>query len=298
MSDLELITIDTGDLRFTARAAGPVDGSVVLLLHGFPDRAATFDGQLAALAAAGFRAIAPTMRGYEPSSQPADGDHSLVTLADDVVAWMDELDVERAHVVGHDWGAATTYLAITRHPERFERAVTLAVPPTPRIPDAVRKVPKQILLSWYMTFFQLRVVADRIAAAKEHALIRWLWSSWSPTLDAPDDLRDVFAQPGVLRSALAYYRQNATPPLLLGLRQNEATVIASTSVPTLVIHGEDDRCLDRRLFDHAVVEADFSGGVRREMLPGAAHFLHLEQPDTVNELILDWLNGGSSAGGE
>ena len=291
MTEIELIQIDTGDLRFTARTAGPDGGPVVLLLHGFPDRAATFDAMIGALAAAGFRAIAPTMRGYEPSSQPADGDHSLVTLADDVVAWLDALGIDRAHIVGHDWGAATTYLAITRHPERFERAVTLAVPPTPRIPEAVRKVPKQILLSWYMTFFQLRFVADRIAAARDHALIRWLWSSWSPTLDAPDDLAAVFAQPGVLRSALAYYRQNATPPLLLGLRENDATVIAATTVPTLVVHGAEDRCLDRRLFEHAVVEDDFPGGVRREMMPGAAHFLHLEQPDEVHRLVLDWLNG-------
>ena len=291
MTEIELIQIDTGDLRFTARTAGPDGGPVVLLLHGFPDRAATFDAMIGALAAAGFRAIAPTMRGYEPSSQPADGDHSLVTLADDVVAWLDALGIDRAHIVGHDWGAATTYLAITRHPERFERAVTLAVPPTPRIPEAVRKVPKQILLSWYMTFFQLRFVADRIAAARDHALIRWLWSSWSPTLDAPDDLAAVFAQPGVLRSALAYYRQNATPLLLLGLRENDATVIAATTVPTLVVHGAEDRCLDRRLFEHAVVEDDFPGGVRREMLPGAAHFLHLEQPDEVHRLVLDWLNG-------
>ena len=291
MTEIELIQIDTGDLRFTARTAGPDGGPVVLLLHGFPDRAATFDAMIGALAAAGFRAIAPTMRGYEPSSQPADGDHSLVTLADDVVAWLDALGIDRAHIVGHDWGAATTFLAITRHPERFERAVTLAVPPTPRIPEAVRKVPKQILLSWYMTFFQLRFVADRIAAARDHALIRWLWSSWSPTLDAPDDLAAVFAQPGVLRSALAYYRQNATPPLLLGLRENDATVIAATTVPTLVVHGAEDRCLDRRLFEHAVVEDDFPGGVRREMMPGAAHFLHLEQPDEVHRLVLDWLNG-------
>ena len=147
MTEIELIQIDTGDLRFTARTAGPDGGPVVLLLHGFPDRAATFDAMIGALAAAGFRAIAPTMRGYEPSSQPADGDHSLVTLADDVVAWLDALGIDRAHIVGHDWGAATTYLAITRHPERFERAVTLAVPPTPRIPEAVRKVPKQITMS-------------------------------------------------------------------------------------------------------------------------------------------------------
>ena len=96
---------------------------------------------------------------------------------------------------------------------------------------------------------------------------------------------------GVLRSALAYYRQNATPPLLLGLRENDATVIASTTVPTLVVHGAEDRCLDRRLFEHAVVEDDFPGGVRREMMPGAAHFLHLEQPDEVHRLVLDWLNG-------
>lgn len=290
----QTIELEVGELSFSARVAGPDDGELVLCLHGFPDGPGTYVHQFDALGAAGFRVVAPTMRGYEPSSQPSDGDYGVTTLADDVVGWLDAFGVERAHLVGHDWGAVVTYVVAAQSPQRLASAAALAIPPLSRIPDAVRKVPRQLQRSWYMTFFQIRGVAERAVRAGDWRLIRRLWADWSPDFELTDDewsaLRAMFEQPGVLESMLAYYRQNATPPVLLGVKDHPAMALTEIVVPTLILHGARDGCMDRRLFDHAVVAADFTGGVEVVELEEAGHFLHLEQPEQVNDLLLAHLD--------
>lgn len=293
MTTIRRETLAIGDLTFSMDRAGTPGGDVVVCLHGFPDTSATFRHQLAALADAGFDALAPTLRGYEPGSQPADGDYDVMTLAGDVIGWLDALDVERAHLVGHDWGAVITYVVAAHHPERLLSATALAIPPLPRIPDAVRRVPRQLLRSWYMTWFQVRGIADRSARAADWRLIRRLWRSWSPGYEMTDDewvgLRATFEQPGVLPAALAYYRQNATPPLLLGLRTTPAMAPTPIRVPVLIAHGADDGCMDRRLFAPSIHLEDFPAGVEHVEIPDAGHFLQLERPDAVTDLILDHL---------
>ncbi|MEM7323823.1 MAG: alpha/beta hydrolase [Actinomycetota bacterium] len=287
------ITLEAGGRRFSASRTGPANGPVVLCLHGFPDSPDTFRHQVGPLADAGYQVIVPTLRGYEPSSQPADGDYSLITMAGDVTGWLDHLDAPAAHLVGHDWGAAIAYTAGTAHPERLRSITAIAIPPLTRIPDAVRRVPKQLILSWYMTFFQLRLVAERAVSANDWWLIRRLWRRWSPgyAMSATEwrDLRQRFEQPGVLGASLGYYRRNATPPILLGLRTTEAMSRHEIPVPTLIIHGDADGCMDRRLFDHTIEPADFPAGVQRVELPGAGHFVHLEQPDRVTRHLLEHL---------
>ncbi len=289
---MEQTILSVGDLEFTANVAGSSADPAVILVHGFPDTPSTFRHQIDPLAAAGYRVIAPVLRGYEPTSQPADDDYSLMTLAGDVVTWLDALEVDRAHVVGHDWGAAITHVASARWPERFLTATTIAVPPVGRIPAAVRRVPKQLLLSWYMTFFQLPV-AERAVVAKDWGLMKRLWSAWSPGYTMSEDewleLRSTLAKPGVLTAALSYYRQNATPPILLGLRSTEAMDLIDVAVPTLMINGADDGCMDSKLIDHATKTSDFSAGHRRLEVPDAGHFVHLEAPEAVNVAIIEHL---------
>ena len=290
------ISLEAHGLTFSARVSGPTDGELVLLLHGFPDNADTFRSQMTVLGDAGYRCIAPTMRGYEPSSQPIDGDYSLMTLANDVVGWLDFLGSDRAHVVGHDWGAAVTYVLAAHHGQRVQSATTMAVPPLPRIPDALRHVPRQLALSWYMTFFQLPGVPEAAIQAGDATLLRWFWRKWSPATAMPDSVVASFRRPGVVASALEYYRQNATPQLLLGLHSNPATEIKAAGTPMLVLHGDQDGCMDARLFAHTVLAEDFPLGLRRETLAGVGHFLHREAPDQVNTLLLEWLGEHGSAG--
>ena len=234
------------------------------------------------------------MRGYELGSQPTDGDYSLPALCSDVVAWLDQLQAPRAHLVGHDWGAAVAYVAGAAHPERFITITVLAIPPLTRIPRALRHVPRQLLLSWYMTWFQLPVLAERSVTAKHLWLLQRLWRQWSPELDlATVDwarVRAAFEQPGVVARALGYYRQNTTPLILLGVRRTAAMGNSVISVPTLIVNGTADGCMDRRLFVHTIDEADFPAGVSHVELDGPGHFLQLEQPDEIAKLILGHLD--------
>ena len=290
------LTLAANGLQFSALEAGANNDPVVVCLHGFPDSPATFEPQIEPLVDAGYRVIAPTLRGYEPSSQPTNGDYSLDALADDVVGWLDDLDVTNAHLVGHDWGAVITYIAAARAPDRFRTATTLAVPSVTRIPEAVRRVPKQLLLSWYMTFFQLRGIAEAALTPSDWWLLRRLWHRWSPGYTIGDAhwaaLREQFEQSGVPKAALAYYRQNASPPIMLGLKKTKAMRLNEVPVPTLIMNGAADGCMDRRMFHHAVQSTDFPAGVERIEVPGAGHFLHLERPDAVNTALLQHLSTG------
>lgn len=264
-----------------------------MCLHGFPDTPATFRHQIEPLVEAGYRVIVPTLRGYEPSSQPVDGDYSVTALADDVIAWLDELNIDKAHLVGHDWGAVVVYATAARHADRVLTATAIAVPPLARIPAAVRRVPKQLLLSWYMTFFQLRGLSERSLRQREWWLLRRLWRAWSPGYTMSDtewnELRAQFEQSGVLTASLSYYRDNATPRILLGMTSTPAMELTEVPVPTLIVNGADDGCMDQRLFDAAIRSSDFPGGVQQVHVDQAGHFVHLERPALVNDLLLKHL---------
>ena len=207
MTEPEAGVLHHGPLRFSTLSLG--EGPLVLCLHGFPDNARSFRHQLPVLAEAGFRAVSVTLRGYEPSSRPEDGDYSPDALASDVIAWLDDLGVDRAHLVGHDWGAAIAYTIGGASPERFLSLTTMAVPHSGRFLAEAMLHPKQLLLSWYMLFFQLRGIADYMVERKDYRFIERLWRSWSPGWDFPEEiLEDVIGTlrtHGVKQSALAYY---------------------------------------------------------------------------------------------
>lgn len=289
---MEQIVLSASGLRSSAYALG--SGPVVLCLHGFPDDARSFRHQLPALADAGFRAIAPTMRGYEPSSQPdasASSYHPL-RVARDVVAWSRELSDEPVRIVGHDWGAVATYLALALAPERFVRAATIAAAPVHVVQSAPWRLPSQLRLSWYMFFFQLRGIADRAVARDDFAFLERLWRDWSPgwRFD-PSELEAVkstFRQPGVLRAALSYYRALFNPFLADSVALSRLAR-KPCAVPLLAITGASDGCMDTRLHD-MLDPALFPGGLRVERIDGAGHFAHQERPDQVNALLIDWLS--------
>ncbi len=287
----DTITLKASGLTFSALVQG--EGPSVLCLHGFPDDKRSYRFQLPALAAAGHRAVAPTLRGYEPSAQPVDGDYHIVRMAEDVVGWIDALGEERVDLVGHDWGAVIGYAAAALAPERLRSLTTLAIPHPGRLQrEGIRKLPSQILKSWYMIFFQLRGLADWAVEARDWALIEKLWRDWSPGWEPPaEDLAHVkatLARPGVKRAALAYYRA-AFDPRSAAARQTARLLASPIHVPTLALTGERDGCMDTRLHDLTLRPEDFPAGLRIERIRGAGHFFHQEKPEEVNRLLLDWL---------
>lgn len=286
--------VTVGALRFPVREAGPADGFPVLLLHGFPDSHHSWDAQLLALGNAGYRAIAPALRGYAATAIPDDGDYFLTTIANDVTDLMDALSLPRAHLVGHDWGAAIGWLAVAAFPERFVSFSSLAIPPVGGMLKAISRYPVQLRNSWYMAFFQLRGIADHVLARDDFAFIERLWRDWSPGWAWPEEnmarVKETFRQPGVARAALGYYRHlfNVFAPQS---RRGQALIRQKIQAPVLVLQGRSDGCMDARLAAASVLPAQFVQGIRVEVVDGAGHFLHQEQPEKVNALLLDFLRG-------
>ena len=291
MPEINAIELSHGELTFSARSMGA--GPIVFCLHGFPDNLHTFDTQLPALAAAGYQAIAPAMRGYEPSSQPMNREYSADAIASDLFAWADQLGAEQFHLVGHDWGAIVAYVAAAMAPERLKSLTTMAIPHTASFAQGLKKVPSQSLKSWYTNFFQLPALPEYFAQRNEWALIRKLWRDWSPSFELTADdwngLRSTFEAPGVLDASLSYYRQNVSLPKVLGWVKTPMNSLKSIPVPTLALTGEEDGCIDTRLFDYTMDAENFPKGIRVERLAGVGHFLQREDPERVNELLLDWI---------
>ena len=284
----ETITLAHAGLAFSAQAHGT--GPVVLLLHGFPDTPATFAHQLGALAEAGYRAVAVRMRGYEPSSQPEDGDYHAVRMAEDVVAFAAALSEAPVHLVGHDWGANIAYAAASLAPERFASLVTMAVPHPVRFGEAFAANAQQQARSAYILAFQTPGFEAQILA-DDCAYLEALWRAWSPGWDIPAELlgamKATFREPGVAQAALEYYRQafdTASPAAL----ETAALFTKPITVPTLGICGADDQCIAQDVFMGAMRESDFPGGLETRAIPGAGHFCHAEAPDAVNAALLDW----------
>jgi pimeloyl-ACP methyl ester carboxylesterase len=276
-------SIDANGLTFGYLAEGPADGPLALCFHGFPDSAWSYRHLLPALAESGYRAVAPWMRGYAPTSIPADGRYAGASLVADAGALHQALGGdERAVIIGHDWGAQPAYGAASRWPERFARVVTLALPPGRVFGSGLLNY-DQLRRSWYMFFFQ-SPLADMVVGADDLAFIGRLWEDWSPGYDATEDLvhvREAIGAPEHLAAAIGYYRSSlgGAPPDP-ALAEEAAALGRPPSQPSLYLHGRDDGCITSELAGHV------PGAI---VVDDAGHFLHLEQPDLVNSRIVEFL---------
>jgi pimeloyl-ACP methyl ester carboxylesterase len=282
-------TVTANGLEMAYLEAG--DGPIAMCLHGFPDSAWTWRHLLPALADAGFRGVAPWLRGYAPTAIPADGYYQNGALVRDVNALHDALGGDGdAVIIGHDWGARAANGAAAFAPARWRRVVTAAVPP----PGAVAQgflTYRQLRRSWYMFFFQ-SPLADMVVAMNDLAFIDGLWSDWSPGYDATEDLqhvKDALRDPAALTAALGYYRATFQPELQTpDLAAEQAAVDATPPQPQLYLHGRDDGCMGIEVADTSPQYLTAEGS-RYEAIDGAGHFLHLERPDLVNKLIVDFV---------
>jgi pimeloyl-ACP methyl ester carboxylesterase len=287
----EQIDVTANGLRFRALSDGPADGPLALCLHGFPDSAWTWRHLLPELASAGFRAVAPWLRGYAPTEVPSRPSYGVGALVADVEALHDALGGDaRAVLIGHDWGAIAAYPAASFAPERWSRVVTMAVPPPAAMGDTFLRY-EQLKRSFYVFLFQTPI-AELAVGADDLAFIDGLWRDWSPGYDASGDLplvKDALRAPANLSAAIGYYRAT------LGAAPPDPAYAAETAAPTtppqptLYLHGENDGCLGVDSARGAL--GALSPGSRAEILAGVGHFLHVERPDVVNRLVVEWLGG-------
>jgi pimeloyl-ACP methyl ester carboxylesterase len=271
-------TLTANGLTFAARTCGD-EGPLALCLHGFPDSAHTWDSLLPELAAAGFRAVAPWTRGYAPTEIPADGDYSGAALTTDANALHDAFGgTSDAVLIGHDWGAMTAYAAASLAPDNWRRVVTMAVPPPQAAGNAFFKY-AQFKRSFYVFLFQTPL-AEMVVSTADLAFIDNLWRDWSPSYDGTADLVNVKASlrdPANLAAAIGYYRAMFT----------SGFAGTAPTQPTLYLHGTEDGAFGVEGVRDTL--AELSADSRVEIIDGVGHFLHVEKPDAVNKLILDWV---------
>jgi len=255
-------------------------GTPVVLLHGFPDTSALWRHQVAALTAAGFRTIAPDMRGRGRSDRPpAVGDYALSKIVGDVTGIMDALRIERAHIVGHDWGAAVAWGVAMFAPERVDHLVAISVgAPGAAGPPSLEDLQK----SWYRIVFLFEGVAEDLVSRDDWYLLREMLQGGG---EAFDHYVANLAEPGALTAALNWYRANL--PLERLIPAGPRPQFPQVSAPTMGVFGTDDLYLTEAAMTNSFSKV--TGPWRYERLEGVGHFIPLEAPDQLNRLLLDFL---------
>ncbi|MCV7231895.1 alpha/beta fold hydrolase [Mycobacterium branderi] len=295
------IDVHAPAVELKALTWGPSDGPIALCLHGFPDTAYSWRNVAPRLAESGWRVVAPFMRGYVPSAIPSDGSYHIGALMDDALRVRSAAGgSDRDVIIGHDWGAiaATGLAAMPDSP--FTKAVIMSVPPAAafrplgRVDDRfrlLRELPRQLMRSWYIMYFQLPWLPERSASW----VLPRLWRQWSPAYDAEEDLRHVDAAIGTpesWRAALGPYRatiRNTRPPAQYAELHRHWT--EAPALPSLYLHGRDDGCATPA-FAHWTQKV-LPAGSDVAIVEHAGHFLQLDQPEEVAELVLRFIGSAS-----
>ncbi|QLG61497.1 alpha/beta fold hydrolase [Halorarum salinum] len=275
--------VEANGRRFHVVEAGPADGDLVLLLHGFPEFWYGWRHQIRPLAEAGYRVVVPDQRGYNRSEKPeAVRDYRIEHLTADVLGFIDAHGRETAALVGHDWGGVVGWWVALRHPERLSTFVAANAPHPTVFRETLRSDPEQLLRSSYAAFFQLPVLPERASRALNWRLPTWLMreSSMPGTFSAADfdRYRAAWSRPGAFTAMLNWYRAAA--------RERPRPSDPEVTVPTRIVWGAGDRFL-RRLMAHDSLSYCVDG--RFSHVDEATHWVQHEQPVRVADLILDEL---------
>ena len=280
--------MDSAGVKIHVVEEGPEDGAPVLFVHGFPEFWWSWRHQMAAVAEAGFRAVALDLRGFGESDRPDDvGAYALPNSFGDLTAVIDTIG-GRATVVSHDWGGALGWAYAALAPDKVERCVVMNAPH----PNAYHDLPKhldQLQASWYMFFFQFEGVAEEALSRNGFELLRgWFYDTASVKLAEADIARylELFARPGALTAGLNWYRANVAPA---GYLSDQRLELPAITAPSMLLWGLDDVYLTFELGRRAgeYVDAPFA----LHALPDTGHWIQQERPDEVNMLLLEFLKG-------
>jgi epoxide hydrolase 4 len=288
--------------QVTLRVLEAGKGEPVLLLHGFPQSAEAWLRQLPPLAAAGFHAVAPELRGYGGSDRPRGvRSYAVSRLVDDAVGLLDTIGASRASVVGHDWGGVVAWALAARHPERVRRLVVINAPHPARFRQLLR-TPDQLRRSWYAFLFQLPILPELLLRRRRFAAIRAVFRHGprAPDVFSREEVESFVAAlrpPGALTAALNYYRAMGRAAVGLATRRKRSGAAAGgdagagglpgsrVEAPTLLIWGDDPHLSPRN------TEGLERWVPRLEILrfPGATHWLPAEEPEALSAALLEFL---------
>ena len=259
------------------------DGPLIVLLHGFPEFWYGWRLQIAPLAEAGFRVVAPDTRGYNLSSRPKGvGAYSAAKMAADIRGLIQERGAESALVVGHDWGGTIAWTLAMNHPEVVDRLAILDAA-HPRTLSKGLFTPRQLKRSWYFFFFQLNGLSEGAVRADNWRFFRRFLRDARPPYTDEEMARyiEAWSQPGAATAMINYYR--------FSVRQSPKAAkaaIRKISAPTLVIWGQQDRYLGQKLAE--TNRDDVPNLERVEHLPNASHWVHHDQAERVTKLLIDF----------
>ncbi|MFV8308339.1 alpha/beta fold hydrolase [Mycobacteroides chelonae] len=269
-----LSTFTNDGLTFDVIDEGPLDGPVIVALHGFPERADSWSGVIPILTAAGFRVLAPDQRGYSPGARPKGvRNYTLDKLAGDILALADQAEVPKFHVLGHDWGAAVAWQLAGQHADRVITASILSVP-HPRA--FLAALPRgQILKSWYMLFFQIPWLPERQTTGNG-LLVRKLARDMRLSDAKVKETLELAREPGAATATINWYR---------AMRYAKPSGPGQVQIPTLYVWSTDDAALGRRAAENTAKYVD--GPYRFEVLDGVSHWIAAERPSETAALVLE-----------
>ncbi|WP_435006525.1 alpha/beta fold hydrolase [Tundrisphaera lichenicola] len=278
--------ISTNGITLQVAEAGPEDGPPVLLLHGFPEFWYGWRYQISALTKASYRVIVPDQRGFNLSDKPRSvADYRLENLVDDVIGLMDSMSFDRVSIIGHDWGGVVAWQSIQSNFERFDKAVILNAPHPQVMLRELSENPVQCLRSWYTFLFQIPYLPELILSSNDWKLLsREMERSSLPGTYSPEDFeayKKSWREPRAITSMFHWYR---------AAFRDRATPLANPliPIPTLILWGGKDKYLGKGLARSSFALCD---NARLEWIEDATHWLHHEQPDRVNQLVLEFLRG-------
>ncbi|MBI3950063.1 MAG: alpha/beta hydrolase [Acidobacteria bacterium] len=261
------------------------EGPLVVLLHGFPEFWYSWRHQIPVLAER-FRVVAPDMRGYNETDKPEGVEqYQLLLLIGDIAGLIEALGEKRAVVVGHDWGGGVAWAVAMHRPDVVERLIVLNAPHLAIFQQHILKNPRQSARSWYMFFFQLPAVPEKLLSLNNYAFIRRAFEGVLQDAEI-DKYVEAISKPGALTGGINYYRANVSQEFILGAL-GQPTAFPQIKAPTLLVWGEDDAYLGLELTEGVEVYIDAPYTLRR--IPGCSHWVQQQKPELVNQYILEFL---------
>ncbi|MDE4086612.1 alpha/beta hydrolase [Planococcus maritimus] len=284
MQEVDFHFVETNGIRLHVAAAGPEEGELVVLLHGFPEFSYGFHHQMEELAASGYRVVAPDQRGYYLSDKPERiEDYTIDKLRDDIVGLIEAFGETSAFIVGHDWGGAVAWHLAASKPEYVKKLIAINIPHPAAMPRVMMKNPLQWVKSSYMAFFQLPEVPEKLMAENDFESMKQAVEGTARpnafTEQELDRYREAWSQPGALTGMLNWYR---------ALRKGSLNQVPKKpiEIPVRMLWGIGDQFLSPMLAKESL---KFCEDAELVWIGEATHWVHHEQPVIVNQLIKEFL---------